>query len=59
MGECVSTASFTVEDIGEKFPDNRSELNFLVPLKDASVKIGDKHKFSVQGETRRLVNQTF
>ena len=48
MGEAVSTAALTVEDIGEKFPESRGELRFLVPLQDASVKIGDKHRFSVQ-----------
>ena len=75
-----------MEDIGEKFPESRGELRFLVPLQvdqlagctmyllmywkessfthsintvnvqyvklislqDASVKIGDKHRFSVQ-----------
>jgi hypothetical protein len=26
MGEAVSTASLTVEDIGEKFPESKSEL---------------------------------
>ena len=49
MGEAVSTAALTVEDIGEKFPESKSELRFLVPLQDASVKIGDKHRFSIQG----------
>jgi hypothetical protein len=48
MGEAVSTAALTVEDIGEKFPASGSELRFLVPLQDASVKIGDRHRFSVQ-----------
>ena len=50
MGEAASTAVLTVEDIGEKFPDSRSELKFLVPLQDFSIKIGDKHRFSVQGK---------
>ena len=50
MGEAASTAVLTVEDIGEKFPDSRSELKFLVPLQDFTIKIGDKHRFSVQGE---------
>lgn len=49
MGEAASTAVLTVEDIGEKFPDSKSELRFLVPLQDSSIKIGDKHRFSVQG----------
>ena len=50
MGEAASTAVLTVEDIGEKFPESKSELRFLVPLQDATIKIGDKHRFSVQGE---------
>ena len=49
MGEAASTAVLTVEDIGEKFPDSKSELRFLVPLQDSSIKIGDRHRFSVQG----------
>ena len=57
MGEAVSTAALTVEDIGEKFPDSKSELRFLVPLQDAAVKIGDKHRFSTQGTF--LVGSTF
>lgn len=51
MGEAASTAVLTVEDIGEKFPDSKSELRFLVPLQDATIKIGDRHRFSVQGKT--------
>ena len=31
MGEAVSTASLTVEDIGEKFPDSKSELRQAEP----------------------------
>ena len=50
MGEAASTAVLTVEDIGEKFPESKSELKFLVPLQDTTIKIGDKHRFSVQGE---------
>ena len=50
MGEAASTAVLTVEDIGEKFPDSKSELRFLVPLQDSDIKIGDKHRFSVQGK---------
>ena len=50
MGEAASTAVLTVEDIGEKFPDSKSEVKFLVPLQDANIKIGDSHRFSVQGE---------
>lgn len=50
MGEAVSTAALTVEDIGEKFPDSKSELRFLVPLQDATIKIGDKYRFSIQGD---------
>ena len=50
MGEAASTAVLTVEDIGEKFPDSRSELKFLVPLQDSTIKIGDRHRFSVQGK---------
>ena len=49
MGEAVSTAALTVEDIGEKFPESKSEIKFLVPLQDACVKIGEKHRFSIQG----------
>ena len=51
MGEAASTAYLTVEDIGEKFPDSisKAELKFLVPLQDASIKIGERHRFSVQG----------
>ena len=49
MGEAASTAVLTVEDIGEKFPESRSELKFLVPLQDSTIKIGDKYRFSVQG----------
>ena len=51
MGEAASTAFLTVEDIGEKFPDSisKAELKFLVPLQDASIKIGERHRFSVQG----------
>jgi hypothetical protein len=30
MGEAVSTASLTVEDIGEKFPESKSELRQAV-----------------------------
>ena len=52
MGEAASTAVLTVEDIGEKFPDSRSELKFLVPLQDSTIKIGDRHRFSVQGRGR-------
>ena len=52
MGEAASTAVLTVEDIGEKFPDSRSELKFLVPLQDSTIKIGDRHRFSVQGREK-------
>ena len=48
MGESVSTAALTVEDIGKKFPDSKSQLRFLVPLQDAKVKIGEKQRLSVQ-----------
>ena len=51
MGEAASTAVLTVEDIGEKFPESRSELKFLVPLQDSTIKIGDKYRFSVQGKS--------
>ena len=50
MGEAASTAVLTVEDIGEKFPESKSDLRFLVPLQDFDIKIGDRHRFSVQGE---------
>ena len=42
------------QDIGEKFPDSgsRAELSFLVPLQDAAVKVGEPHRFSVQGEPK-------
>ena len=50
MGEAASTAVLTVEDIGEKFPESKSELRFLVPLQDFDIKIGDRHRFSVQGK---------
>lgn len=50
MGEAASTAVLTVEDIGEKFPESKSELRFLVPLQDIDIKIGDRHRFSVQGK---------
>merc|ERR1711962_658071 len=48
MGEAASTASLTVEDIGEKFPDPRVQLRFLIPLQDAEVKLGSSQRFSVQ-----------
>jgi hypothetical protein len=48
MGEAVSTASLTVDDIGEKFPESRTQLRFLVPLQDAQVSIGDNQRLSVQ-----------
>ena len=50
MGEAASTAVLTVEDIGEKFPESKSDLRFLVPLQDFDIKIGDRHRFSVQGK---------
>ena len=49
MGESVSTATLTVEDISDKFPDIHTDLKILVPLKDVEILIGETHRLFIQG----------
>ncbi len=56
MGEAVSTASLTVEDIGEKFPESKSELRWANP----ALLVQNLAKFKIrlyQSETELLLPQ--